>query len=144
MTDSDGPLGGGNMNTVFREGDSVVRSAGRWTPTMHRYLEYLHVGGVDWVPRPVGVSLNTDGEPERERLSYLPGDVPAYPFPDWVWDEENLRDGARRLRILHETSIGFGGDGAVWQSPSHNDFFPHNLVFCDGRIEERLSPSLLK
>lgn len=138
----DGPVGGGNMNAVYREGDTVVRDAGPWTPTVHRYLDYLHVAGIDWVPRPFGVTLGAGGEPERERLSYLHGDVPAYPLPDWVWSDEILRDGAQHLRRLHDASVGFASDGAIWQSPAkipsevvcHNDFSPHNLVFCGGRI----------
>lgn len=138
----DGPLGGGNMNVVYREGDTVVRGAGPWTPTVHRYLDYLRLAGIDWVPRPIELMLDTRGEPERERLSYLPGDVPAYPLPEWVWSDDVLRDGAQRLRRLHDASIGLASDGAVWQSPvkipaevvCHNDFSPHNLVFREGRI----------
>jgi hypothetical protein len=134
-------MGGGNMNTVFRQGDTVVRDAGPWTPTVHRYLEYLHAGGVDWVPRPLEVIADGDGR-GRERLSYLHGEVPAYPLPGWVWDDANLQEGARRLRALHDASVGFASDGAVWQSPAknppevicHNDFAPHNLVYRDGRI----------
>ncbi|MHB8247090.1 MAG: phosphotransferase enzyme family protein [Acidimicrobiales bacterium] len=139
---SDGSLGGGNMNMVFREGDTVVRHAGVWTPSVHRYLEYLRLAGIDWVPSPVGIDRSADGEPERERLSYLSGDVPAYPLPDWVWADEVLGDGAQCLRRLHDASVGFSTDGAIWQSPTkippevvcHNDFAPHNLVFRDGRI----------
>lgn len=78
------------------------------------------------------------GEPDRERLSYVPGEVPAYPLPDWVWAEQALRDGAQHLRELHDASIG----GAMWQAPAkvpaevscHNDFSPHNLAFDDGRV----------
>jgi len=138
----DGPLDGGNMNVVLREGDTVMRNAGPWTPTVHRYLRYLQVAGIDWVPRPLEISLGADGEPVRERLSYLHGDVPGYPLPDWVWAEQVLVDGAQHLRRLHDASIGFGSDGAVWQAPAkipaevvcHNDFAPHNLAFRDGRI----------
>ncbi|HYI33413.1 MAG TPA: phosphotransferase, partial [Glaciibacter sp.] len=122
------------MNNVERSGDTVLRDAGPWTPTVHRYLDYLTMAGVDWAPRPLGI----DGR--RERLSYVHGDVPLYPMPDWVWSEEVLTDGARRLRQLHDASIGFGLDDAVWQSPAkvpaevicHNDFSPHNLAFVDG------------
>jgi len=140
--ESDRPLTGGNMNTVVREGDTVVRNAGPWTTTVHRYLRYLHMAGVDWVPRPVEASLGVDGHPDRERLTYLHGDVPVYPLPAWVWADRVLSEGARRLRRLHDASVGFSSDGAVWQSPAkipaevvcHNDFAPHNLVFRDGRI----------
>jgi len=63
-------------------------------------------------------------------------------LPDWVWAEQVLVDGARHLRRLHDASIGFGSDGAVWQAPAkipaevvcHNDFAPHNLAFRDGRM----------
>jgi len=138
------------MNVVYREGDTVVRDAGPWTPTVHRYLDYLRLAGIDWVPRPVEVMLGANGEPERERLSYLPGDVPASPLPEWVWSDDVLRDGARRPRRLHDASIGFANDGAVWQSPvkipaevvCHNDLSPHNLVSeTDGSWERSTSTS---
>lgn len=130
------------MNVVVREGNTVVRNAGPWTPTVHRYLRYLRMAGIDWIPEPVDVLAATAVEPERERLSYLHGDVPGYPLPDWVWADQVLSNGARHLRRLHDASVGFGSDGATWQAPAkipaevvcHNDFAPHNLVFRDGRI----------
>jgi len=136
------PLGGGNMNVVHREGDTVVRHAGRWTPTVHRYLDYLHLAGIDWVPRPIAIMPDARGEPGQERLSYVAGDVPTYPLPDWVWSDEILIEGAQRLRRLHDASVGFASDGATWQSPvklpsevvCHNDFAPHNLVFHHGLL----------
>ncbi|NVM98004.1 aminoglycoside phosphotransferase family protein [Arthrobacter sp. SDTb3-6] len=129
-------LPGGNMNVVERDGDTVTRHAGPWTPTVHRYLRYLARAGVDWIPQPLGV------EGPRERLSFVGGEVPLYPLPAWVWAESVLADGARRLRQLHDASIGFGLDGALWQSPAkvpaevicHNDFAPHNLAFDGGRL----------
>ena len=132
----DGLLAGGNMNAVERLGDTVLRNSGPWTPTVHRYLNYLSMAGVDWAPRPLGVD---DG---REQLTFIVGDVPLYPLPAYVWKDSVLEDGARRLRQLHDASIGFGLDGAIWQSPAkipaevicHNDFAPHNLAFVDGAI----------
>ena len=122
------------MNVVERSGDTVLRLAGPWTPTVHNYLDYLRMAGVTWAPRPLAI------EGERERLSFIDGDVPQYPLPAWVWQESVLTDGAGRLRQLHDASIGFALDDAVWQSrakvPSevicHNDFAPHNLAFVDG------------
>lgn len=121
------------MNAVHRVGDTVHRTAGPWTPTVHRYLRYLERNGVGWVPRPIAI------EGHAEILSFLSGTVPLYPLPGWVWDDSVLVDGARMLRRLHDASIGFGIDGAVWQSPTkipaevicHNDFAPHNLAFND-------------
>lgn len=139
--ESDGPLLGGNMNTVIREGDTVLRNAGRWTPTVHRYLAHLRQAGIDWIPAPMAIHPAADGG-ARERLSYVHGEVPVYPLPKWVWATDVLHEGARRLRQLHDASIGFGLDGARWQAPAkipaevvcHNDFAPHNLAFRDGGI----------
>jgi Ser/Thr protein kinase RdoA (MazF antagonist) len=132
----DGPLLGGNMNDVERQGDTVLRNAGPWTPTVHRYLDYLAMAGVDATPRALGVE---DG---RERLTFVEGEVPLYPLPTWVFEDSVLEEGARLLRELHDASIGFPLDGATWQAPAkvpmevvcHNDFSPHNLVFRDGKI----------
>lgn len=126
-------LPGGNMNRVFREGDTVTRTAGEWTPTVHRYLNYLTRAGATGIPKPLGI------EDDRERLTFLSGEVPVYPLPSWVWSEQILRDGAIKLREVHDASIGFAVDGALWQSASkvpaevicHNDYSPHNLVFVD-------------
>jgi len=132
----DGLLDGGNMNAVERRGDTVLRNGGPWTPTVHRYLDYLTMAGVDWAPRPIAI---TEG---REQLTFIEGDVPLYPLPEHVWHNSVLEEGARRLRQLHDASIGFALDGAVWQSRAkipaevicHNDFAPHNLAFVDGAI----------
>jgi hypothetical protein len=132
----DGPLAGGNMNRVERAGDTVLRDAGPWTPTVHRWLRHLALAGVEGIPQPLGV------EGGRERLTFLAGDVPVYPLPDWIWADDVLVQAGRRLRELHDASVGFALDGAVWQSPTkvpaevicHNDFAPHNLVFADGRL----------
>ncbi|NYI39968.1 phosphotransferase [Demequina lutea] len=131
-----GELPGGNMNAVVRDGDTVLRQAGPWTPTVHRLLNHLARAGVDWVPRPLGI------EGDRERLSLVEGEVPLYPLPNWVWADALLEDGARRLRQLHDASVGFDTEGAVWQTPPrlpsevicHRDFAPHNLAFADGAI----------
>jgi hypothetical protein len=132
----DSMMTGGNMNQVERVGDSVRRVAGPWTPTVHRYLDYIRRGGVDWAPHPLGI----DGD--REVLSFIDGEVPVYPLPGWVWADAVLVDGAQRLRQLHDASIGFPLENAVWQSWTrvpvevicHNDFSPHNLAFVAGAI----------
>jgi len=129
-------MAGGNMNSVRREGDTVVRAAGEWTPTIHRYLRHLAAAGVDGIPRPISISGN------HEVLSFVEGEVPLYPLPEWVWADEALADAARHLRRLHDASAGFDTDGAVWHVPAHepievichNDFAPHNLTFENGRV----------
>jgi hypothetical protein len=132
----DGQLSGGNMSAVVRVGDTVTRTAGAWTPTIHDYLRQLVAAGIDWVPRVIGM------KGDREVLSFVEGDVPLYPLPSWVWTDEALADAARHLRQLHDASVGFNPSGAVWQLAAHeprevichNDFAPHNLAFAAGHI----------
>jgi len=126
-------MGGGNMSRAVRAGHTVLRDAGPWTPTVHRLLTHLRAQGIDWVPRPLDVR---DG---REILSLLPGTVPAYPMPEWVWKDAVLTAAAERLARLHAATRDFGGAGDRWQLPAHapaevichNDFAPYNLVFDD-------------
>jgi hypothetical protein len=130
------PLAGGSMNAVVRVGDTVRRPAGPWTPTIHRLLRHLRARGIDWVPRPL--ELTDDG---REALTYLPGAVPRYPMPSWVWSDAVLLEAVARLAAFHDAGRDFDGSGAVWQLPPHepaevichNDFAPYNLVFDDER-----------
>jgi hypothetical protein len=124
------------MNSVTRVGDTVHRQTGPWTPTIHRFLRHLGAAGVEWVPRPMAM----DGD--REILTFVQGEVPLYPLPEWVWTDEALVDAAQYLRVLHDASIGFDLADATWQwsvdQPieviRHNDFAPHNLAFSGGRV----------
>jgi Ser/Thr protein kinase RdoA (MazF antagonist) len=137
MADPGVPLLGGNSNAPVRFGDRVHRTAGPWTPTVHAYLAHLRARGVALVPEPFGFD-----EQGREVLEFLPGTVPAYPLPDLVWSDAFLEDAARLLRRLHDASVGFPREGAVWQQPARepdevvaiNDFAPYNLVVRNGRI----------
>ncbi|HQY99938.1 MAG TPA: phosphotransferase [Propionicimonas sp.] len=131
------PLTGGNMGSVTRLGDEVLRPAGEWTPLVDRLLRAYADAGIDETPRVLG--LTADG---RERLSYLPGVVPSDPMPAWVWSDAVLADAARLLRRLHDASVRLVGESTAWRSPvrepvevvCHNDFAPYNMVFSDGRL----------
>ncbi|HIW28460.1 MAG TPA: aminoglycoside phosphotransferase family protein [Candidatus Luteococcus avicola] len=130
-------LAGGNMEPVHRRGDEVLRTAGPWTPAVHRLLRHCRAKGMTEVPEPKG--MTEDG---RERLSYLAGTVPLYPMPAWVWRDETMVAAARLLRRLHEATVDADRTGP-WRGPifdeddfdttaftlCHNDFSPHNLVF---------------
>ena len=137
VTGQERVLTGGNMGGAVRVGASVRRSADVWSPTIQRLLRHLRKQGLDWVPEPLGRD-----EIGRDNVSYLPGDVPRYPLPDWIWREDVLLDAARRLAQLHDAGAGFDLTDAVWQVPvhepveviCHNDFAPYNMVFTDGRL----------
>ena len=128
---------GGSMGGAVRVGSSVRRAAGAWSPTVQRLLRHLHERGLSWVPRPQG----TD-DLGRDSVSYLPGVVPQYPLPGWIWQEAVLVDAARHLAQLHDASADFDTAEATWQLPGHepaevvchNDFAPYNMVFVEGGL----------
>jgi hypothetical protein len=129
-------LHGGNVTTVVRVGDTVRRTAGPQTPTIHRLLSHVRARGVLWAPEPLGFD-----ERGREILSFIPGEVP-HAMPDWVWSEAVLTDVARALREWHDATSSFDLTGAVWDLPTrsppevvcHTDFAPYNCVFRAGRF----------
>jgi hypothetical protein len=130
-------LPGGTMSGAVRVGATVRRNAGAWSPTIQRLLRHLRDRGITWVPQPLGID-----ERGRDSVSYLPGLVPQYPLPDWMWSDDVLHDAGARLAHLHRAGAGFDTTGAVWQLPirqpaevvCHNDFAPYNMVFSDERL----------
>jgi aminoglycoside phosphotransferase (APT) family kinase protein len=85
-------------------------------------------------PEPLGRD-----ERGREILAFVPGDVPRYPMPDWLWDDTVLVAAAALLRRLHDATAAFRPPDPRWRLPArepaevvcHNDFAPYNLVFRD-------------
>lgn len=130
-------LTGGNSNTVTRIGDTVHRTAGAWTPAVHRLLAVLRSAGVTEVPEPLG--FDDDG---REVLSFLPGDVGAYPLPGWLWGAEIIDDAGALLRRVHDASTELVREDLVWATAPHepaevichNDAAPYNMTFANGRV----------
>lgn len=142
--EEDIPLVGGlSTPVVLRRGSAVHRSAGPWTPTSHRLLEHLHRCGVAFVPRPLGMD-----EAGREVLTHLPGEVPTYPMPPWVWSSRVLDTAARQLAQVHAATRSFlaaevaEGRDSTWQEPVRqpaevvclNDVAPYNMVFSAGDV----------
>ncbi len=136
MSEQSRRLLGGNIGEVVRDGDTVVRPAGDWTPSVHRLLNRLRAAGVCGVPQPLGIV-----EGHREVLSFVDGAVPAYPMPGWVWAETALESSATLLRQVHDASAGGDMEGP-WRSAvrepvevvCHNDFAPYNLVFRGSEV----------
>lgn len=133
-------LAGGlaNAGAVVRRGDVVERPARPRTAALHAHLAALRTRGFDGVPAPLG--LTADGE--RERLTYVPGDVALPPFPPWAMSDTALRSVGALLRRMHDAAGDFDED-ADWSGEfadpqggpvlCHNDVCPENVVFRDGR-----------
>ena len=136
--DGEEVLAGGDMTAVVRVGDTVRRTAGPWTPTVHAFMRHLRASGFGLIPEPLGID-----ERGREIISLLPGAPASYPLPDFAWSDATLTAVAQALRRFHDASVGFTApaDGR-WQWPAHtptqvichNDFAPYNLMFQDGRL----------
>jgi Ser/Thr protein kinase RdoA (MazF antagonist) len=131
-------LSGGNMTAVVRVGDTVRRTAGPWTPTVHAILRHLRAAGFDLVPEPLGLD-----ERGREILTLLPGAAAGYPLPAFAWTDATLAAVASTLRAFHDAGAGFSApQDAVWRWPPaepaevicHNDFAPYNLLFESERL----------
>lgn len=126
----------GYTNLVHREGDTIVRKAGPWTPAVHAFLNHLDHAAPGIAPRVL--ELRDD----REVLSYVPGWVPT--FGDFATISTTaLVSTGRLLRRLHGASAAFQlPDGVRWCRESstkavspvvcHNDISPRNAVYRDG------------
>jgi phosphotransferase family enzyme len=148
--DEEIPLAGGRSTTgVVRVGDTVRRSVGPWTTTVHAFLAHLRARGFTGVPRPLGFD-----EQGREVLEFIDGDVLAVPqdpvgpvvlgrWPDPVRSDDALIAAGELVRRLHDASHGFTTDEANWRLHDqpmrpgeivcHGDLAPWNAVYRDGR-----------
>ncbi len=132
------PLTGGYVNTVVRVGDTVRRSIGPWTPTVHALLRHLEAVGFAGAPRVVGLD-----ERGREVLTFIEGTPAGRPWPVALLADEGLRALAGLVRDYHEAVVGFAPPpAAVWrigevplrsgQIVQHGDLGPWNSIWRDG------------
>lgn len=138
-------LASDGVTRVVRIGDTVRRPARPFTASVQAYLTHLHSKGFTAAPQPLGY----DGQ-GREVLSFVAGEVPVEPLPDWAITPQVLAALARLVRRLHDTAQGWTPPpGAVWGSIpgtppagvvplfdvpdliSHQDYCPGNVVFRD-------------
>lgn len=135
------PLEGGiaHAHAVFKKGNEVNRPAGPHTPAVHKLLRHLRENGFNEVPEPIAI------EADRERVSFIPGDVPQFPYPSWCLTEETLVKVAKFLKRYHIATSSFPQSGElVWSTDladpeggtvvCHNDMLPENVVFNHGEI----------
>jgi hypothetical protein len=127
-----------NAGAVLRVGDQVVRPSNPHSATIHRLLAYVRTQGFEGASEPISI----DGD--RERLVFVPGEVPVPPYPAWAQSDAALASTARLIRGLHDASVGFDTGTATWSDElhdaapgaevviCHNDVCPENVVFRDG------------
>jgi Ser/Thr protein kinase RdoA (MazF antagonist) len=137
------PLNGdGVTQGIVRVGDTVRRPVRPFTSTVQAFLAYLHRQGFDGAPVPLGIDAHG-----REVLTYVAGDVPREPLPEYATTVPVLKELARLVRRLHDAAEGFvPAADAVWggrviragpgddgpQLVSHMDYCPGNVVFRTG------------
>lgn len=141
MSDSEIPLPGGKLNRVVRIGNTVRRTAGPWTPTVHALLRHVRAKGFHLAPEPLGYD---DGG--REVLQFVPGETvgDAFPWPQWVWTDALLEQVGRGVAEYHRAALDFHPpEPEIWQMPPtgdsllicHHDLAPYNVVTKDGDLE---------
>lgn len=131
--------GVGNAGAVVRVGQHVLRPLSEHARGIHALLAHVRAAGFEGVPELVAV------EGERERLVFIPGDVPVVPFPAWSQADAVLASTAGLLRRYHDAAVGFvPPPGTTWSDEmadpdpgpepvvGHNDVCPENVVFRDG------------
>ena len=79
------PAAIGTYSQAVRAGDTVRRTAGPWTPTIHALLRHIRSAGFTLAPEPLGI----DGR-GREILTFLPGVAGAYPLPAVRYSDATL------------------------------------------------------
>lgn len=146
MDDETRLSGGRATERVARSGETVRRTTGPWTPTVHAYLRHLEDRGFAGAPRVLGV--DPDG---REALTFIDGVVPsssawerghATRLPKAALSDDALVEVGRLIRSLHEAAADFTPSDAVWREHAypllvgeivcHGDLGPHNTVYRDG------------
>jgi Phosphotransferase enzyme family len=126
-----------NAGAVVRSGSHVLRPSNEHSASIHSFLTGIRSRGFAGASEPV--SIDPDG---RERLLFVPGDVPLPPYPSWAQTDEALASVAALIRGLHDASADLSLDGATWSSEladpdggpvmCHNDVCLENVVFRDG------------
>lgn len=137
----DGQQGGGCVNSVRRQGDSVIRPTGPWSPAIHQLLRHLESEGFEYSPR----LLSVDKENNTERLTYIKGQVAMRPWPHDLCTNAGIAQIGSMLRAYHDSVSTFRPTpetrwrvpDAAWQEGMivrHGDLGPWNMVWDAGRL----------
>jgi Phosphotransferase enzyme family len=115
----------------------VLRPVAPCRRATHALLDHLAAVGFDGAPRMLAAG------PVTETLTYIEGRAAVPPLPADVLTDAALVSVAGLLRRYHRAVASFDPAGYSWPRPvparyrtglvSHNDVYPANLVFRDGR-----------
>jgi hypothetical protein len=136
-------LASDGVTRVVRVGATVRRPVRPFTETVQQYLAHLRRSGIDFVPEPLGYD-----DRGREVMSYMHGEAPVEPLPEWATTKDGLVQLAGLIRRLHDAASSWqppadavwggipGADGVVteplFDTPelvSHRDYCPGNVIF---------------
>lgn len=131
-------LEGGREGRIWRDGDTVTRPAGPWTPTVHRFLAHIRAAGFDGAPLPIAIT-----EAGQEIVSFVEGRVSEDLGDPVTGSERMLRSAGELLAKFHAASRGFlesDRQPQVWmlepRAPRdivcHGDFAPYNVAGENG------------
>jgi len=132
-------LSGGNSNRVTRQGNTVIRHTGPWSPFVHQLLRHLAQYGFKEAP----VVLETTDK--TEHLTFLDGEAGNDTLKPYMQTAGILVEAAQLLRRFHDITQEFViAPDSVFQLPvhpdlawdviCHNDFAPYNCIFKNNHL----------
>ena len=132
-------LTGGNSNQVRKQGNTVIRQCGKWSPFVHQLLQFLTEQGFSESP----VFIQSDGK--TETLSFIEGDAGNYPLKPEMLTDNIVIEAAQLLRRFHDITQNFivpvdaqlmlpVQNKGTQEVICHNDFAPYNCVYKEGHI----------
>lgn len=116
------PGSNGQPTATIHHGNTILRPAGPWTPTVHALLRHLEQVGYPGSPRVVGDGYDDQG---REVLTYIQGRI-AHPY---AYTNEGIFQVGQLLRALHDATASLQPPPqAVWQPWSLRSRAPDAVI----------------